>query len=103
MTAWLGIAILLVFSLGLNLFMRLEVKPRAAIPDHLRNWTRLPTDGLAEGLYVERRVVELQRRGLAGPRWVEQRRVRRISDNAIVEVLEERVLPRSRNATINVD
>jgi hypothetical protein len=102
-TAWLGIAILLAFSLGLNLFMRLEVKPRAAIPDHLRSWTRLPTEGLAEGLYVERRVVELQRRGLNGPRWVEQRRVRRLSDDAIVEVLEERVHPRRRNATVSGD
>lgn len=90
MTTWLGIAILLAFSLGLNLFMRLEGKPEASIPDHLRNWTRIPMDGLGEGLYMERRVMELERRGLTGPRWVEQRRLRRISDDVIVEVLEER-------------
>lgn len=90
MTTWLGIAILLAFSLGLNLFMRLEGKPEASVPDHLRHWSRVPADGLQDGLYMERRIVVLERRGLTGPRWMEQRRVRRISDDVIVQVMDER-------------
>ena len=90
MTAWLGILILLAFSLGLNLFMRLEKRPAVALPDELRQWTRVPCDGISPELYLERRVLEVERRGFGSRRWVEQRRLRRHSDHSIVEVLEER-------------
>lgn len=86
---WLGLAILLVFSLGLNLFMRLEVKAPAPVPEPLRQWTRTPSPHLPADCYLERRVVQVERRFL-GPRWVEQRRVRRISDDSIVMIEKER-------------
>lgn len=89
MTAWLGIVILLGFSLALNLFMRLESKPKATVPEALRQWHPVSRAGLAEDLYEERRVVSLPGRAFSGPKWVQQRRVRRRSDQTIVEVLQE--------------
>lgn len=89
MTAWLGIVILLGFSLALNLFMRLEPKAKATVPEALRDWHPVPRTDLAEDLYEERRVVSLTGRAFLGTRWVEQRRLRRRSDQAIVEVLSE--------------
>lgn len=88
MSQWLGIGVLALFSLGLSLFMRLERKPQPQPPEHLRRWGRVASmpDGAT---YVERRVVELPRRGFGRSRWVEQRRVRRASDDAILEVLGE--------------
>lgn len=88
MSSWLGVGVLVLFSIALSLFMRLEAEPKASIPDELRRWTRLP--GETTDTYVERRVVELARRGFRGARWVEQRRVRRASDHEIVRVLQER-------------
>lgn len=90
MTSWLGVAILLAFSLGLNLFMRLERKPQAKVPDELLRWTRVTDSELPEGHYLERRVVELEGRGFTGARLVEQRRIRHSSDDRIVEILQER-------------
>lgn len=90
MSAWLGIGILLAFSLGLSLFMRLEREPKPEPSPELRIWTRVESSDLPPGIYLERRVVTLEARGLRGSRWVEQRRTRRVSDDAIVAILDER-------------
>lgn len=90
MTAWLGIVILLAFSLGLNLFMRLEGEPTAEPAEELRRWRRVPGAAPRSGAYLEHRVIYHERRWLPSRRWVEQRRLRRESDGAILEVLEER-------------
>lgn len=90
MTAWLGIGILLAFSLALNLFMRLERKPRPEPAPELRVWRRVESADVPPDLYLERRVAQVHAGGLRGSRWVEQRRTRRITDDAIVTVLEER-------------
>jgi hypothetical protein len=86
---WLGLAILLVFSLGLNLFMRLEIKAPAPLPEPLREWTRIAAPHVPADCYLERRVVQVERR-FVGSRWVEQRRVRRVSDDSIVAIEKER-------------
>jgi len=90
MSEWLGIGILLVFSVGLSLFMRLEGKEQPRVPDELRVWHRQTPAGPHEDTYVERRVVQLPSRGFKAARWVEQRRVRRSDDDTVVEVLRER-------------
>jgi hypothetical protein len=86
---WLGVAILLGFSLALNLFMRLELKPRAQLPPELRDWRRLPADDTEADHYVETRVVEVER-WFGRKRWLEQQRVRRVADGEILEILPER-------------
>lgn len=90
MSRWLGVGVLVLFSLVLSLFMRLERKPRAQPPERLRVWSRLPQPSSTGDTYVEHRVVELPGHGWRASRWVEQRRVRRASDDEIVEVLPER-------------
>jgi hypothetical protein len=90
MSQWLGLGILVLFSVALSLFMRLESKHRPPPPEPLRHWARLDGVTPAGDAYVELRVVQLQSRGFRAARWVEQRRVRRVSDGAIVEVLPER-------------
>lgn len=90
MSEWLGIGILLAFSLGLSLFMRLEGKERPRVPDELQVWHRQAPTEPNEPTYVERRVVQLPSRGFKAARWVEQRRVRRKADDELVEVLPER-------------
>lgn len=90
MSKWLGLGVLVLFSVALSLFMRLERKPRPPLPEQQRRWARVQPSKPADETYLERRVVELPGRGFRGTRWVEQRRVRRASDDAIVEVLPER-------------
>ncbi len=90
MSQWLGIGILVGFSLALSLFMRLERKPRPEVPAELRAWSRAAARPEPDDTYLETRVVELPGRGFKAARWVQQRRIRRTSDQSIVEVLPER-------------
>lgn len=90
MSDWLGIGILLAFSLGLSLFMRLERKPPPEPAPELRVWTRVESSDLPPDITLERRVVQLEARGFGASRWVEQRRTRRTTDGAIVAILDER-------------
>ena len=59
MNAWLGIGILLAFSLALNSFMRLEFEPRPEPGPELRVWTRIESKDLPPDLYLERRVAQV--------------------------------------------
>ncbi len=92
METWLGIAILVLFSLGLNLFMRLEPRERhRELPDHLGRWVREDATPAAE-TYTERRALLVAGGLVRKTRLIEQRRIRRTSDGEIIEVLPERLL-----------
>ncbi len=92
METWLGIAILVLFSLGLNLFMRLEPREsRRELPDHLGRWVREDATSSAE-TYTERRALFVAGGLVRKSRLIEQRRIRRTSDGEIIEVLPERLL-----------
>jgi hypothetical protein len=94
---WLGIAILLAFSLGLSLFMRLEpTKPRKR-PAHLGEWQRQDGDpGESKDTYLERRLWLYDGGFLRPHRLVEQTRVRAQSDGRILRTLPERLVERWR-------
>ncbi len=92
MTEWLGIAILVLFSLGLSLFMRLGGRDeQRELPKDVGLWVREP--GSPDGdTYCERRAL-LKEGGLfKKTRLIEQRRRRRVADGKIVDVLPERTL-----------
>ena len=92
MAEWLGIAILVVFSLGLNAFMRHERREtQRAFPAHLGRWVRDATVTSA-GTYFERRALVVNGNLLRKTRLIEQRRERRVSDGEILQVFPERTL-----------
>ena len=92
MAEWLGIAILVAFSLGLNLFMRLERREKQRdLPEHLGRWVRDPTEVEAE-IYSERRALLVAGGLLRKTRLIEQCRTRRSTDGEILDVLPERTL-----------
>jgi hypothetical protein len=98
---WLGIAILLAFSLGLTLFMRLEPgKPRKR-PPQLGEWQRREgAPGEPEAAYLERRLWLYDGGWLRPHRLVEQSRVRAESDGRILRALPERLVERWRGRAV---
>lgn len=95
--SWLGIAVFVVFSLGLGWFMRRQPgKPRPLPPD-VGQWQRaqaLPDE--PEPSYVEQRLW-LHEGGLIRPhRLIEQRRVRAERDGRILRTLPERLVDQWR-------
>lgn len=113
LTQWLGIAILVVFSLGLSLFMRLDFSRRSepALPVNLGIWepcdevpARLGARGEAnddladeEGsaeIVEERRIILAEGGLFRRHRLLEQRRTRRVRDGEILRVEAPRVLKR---------
>lgn len=91
MAAWLGIGILVLFSLGLNWFMRGQRSAELVLPDDLGTWIRC-TNGepAALGTFWERRVLLHSGSLISRPYLFEQHRLRREVDGEILEVRPER-------------
>lgn len=94
MAAGLGIGILVLFSLGLNWFMRGQRLPQLQVPEDVGRWLRCTEDPAAPGTYWERRVLVNAATLTSGAHLVEQRRLRREADGEILEVRPERRLAR---------
>jgi hypothetical protein len=95
MADWLGVAILVSFSLGLTLFMRLDFSTRRELPKDLGRWQVLPGETWPDhpGARVERRVVLVEGGLLRRHRLVEQRRVRS-ETGEVLAIMQERTLER---------
>lgn len=97
-TQWLGIAILLAFSLGLSLFMRLDFSRGAkrSLPPNLGNWEPCPEapEGESEGILEERRWIVIEGGLFRKHQLVEQRRTRRLHDGEILRVAPQKVVER---------
>lgn len=111
LTQWLGIAILVVFSLGLSLFMRLDFTGGSgpALPESLGIWEpcvevapcveggarESPVRDVGSTETVEERRVVVVEGGLfRRHQLIEQRRTRRVRDGEILRVEAPRVLKR---------
>lgn len=93
MAAWLGIGILVVFSLGLNWFMRGSRVAALELPPDLGVWVRCEdAEHKPSGTFVERRVLLQAGSFLARPHLIEQRRLRREGDGEILQIWPERRL-----------
>jgi hypothetical protein len=95
--SWLGIAILAVFSLGLSLFMRLELPAPRRLPSDVGRWQRdaqRKSDGDAS--YRERRLWFYEGGWLRPHRLVEQIRLRAKTDGRILETEPDRVVEQWR-------
>ena len=91
MAAWLGICILVLFSLGLNWFMRGQRSASPDLPPDLGEWLRCSVgEADVAGTFWERRQLLNPGSLLVRPHLVEQRRLRRESDGEILEVRPER-------------
>jgi hypothetical protein len=96
MAAWLGITILVFFSLGLNWFMRGARGRALHLPKDLGVWVRGPTsEPTPPGTYWEQRMLLIPGTLFKRASIFEQRRLRRTSDGEILEVRPEQRLPRS--------
>ncbi len=97
MSSWLGVGILVCFSLGLTLFMRLDFgRSSVELPRDLGRWTVVPgeSDSGHPGAVVERRVLLVEGGLFRRHRLVEQRRARMADTGEVLLVLPERTLRR---------
>jgi hypothetical protein len=96
MATWLGICILVLFSLGLNWFMRGQGKMATpSLPPELGEWRKCArAEHEPEGSYWECRTLLRPGSLFVRAYLFEQRRLRRASDGEILEVQSERRIKR---------
>jgi hypothetical protein len=95
--SWLGIAILILFSLGLSWFMRFERSLPRRLPEEVGHWQRDDhRGGDADGTYGEKRLWFYEGGWWRPHRLVEQARIRDQSDGRIVRTLPERLVDQWR-------